>query len=369
MYGLGESDTLDSFAEESLTSIHHAIDRHVNEHSRASVRLKSVVIHGDPTERFRQLDARLSDNRVSIDDRGDHYEVSIRRVIKRSDRVVSGSFALFQHEGTKVWTALTGHDSDFFERGIEWLVRQCAPEVSEFYATSRDLESVLDSYSESIDHDAEILVTTAVGYSHRDEGEISYKTRPYPAVFREARSDGNYIDSLTFQSESESDLHLVATLTRNGATKLSSGNVEAFFSYILEDYVAFGQRKAEIFEDKERSKLTGDIEQIEIEFNKPVFQSTQDNKDLIDALLDLPQSSVTVYHKNPYAHISVLDFIDGSSCDVIVTGPKSITLVPSYRGSSNFLMRVSNKINTDLDESTVEVLDNSAYSIGDFVGG
>lgn len=369
MYGLGESTDLASFSDCSLSQIRRGIESYLRENPRSSVYFKSIIAHDNPIDQFDFLNTRFNNGSVNIEHHGDHYEVDVTRKIKRSERIVSGSFAIFNHKDTQVWTALTAHDSDFFERGLGWVISKSKPHVSEFYATSRDLEAILDLFSESTDHESKIIVTQAVAYSHREEGEISYKTRPYPEVFRAARDGGNYVDSVVFKSMTESEVNLEAAITRDGTTKLSSGNVEIFFNYLLENYISFGQEKAEIFTDKERSRDTGDIQEIEIKFANPVFQSTKDNEDLINALADLSRSSVTVYHKNPYAHISVLDFNDGSSCDVFVTDSKTVKLVPSYRGSANFLMRVSDKLYKELDESAVELMEQPSYGVEDFIGG
>jgi len=369
MYGLGESSDLGAYSDCSLSQIRRGIESYLKENPRSSVRFKSIVAHENPIDQFDFLNARFNKGSIDIVDHGDHYEVNVERKIKRSGRTISGSFAIFNHDDTQVWTAFTAHDADFFERGLGWVISKSEPYVSEFYATSRDLETVLDLFSESVGYKSKIIVTQAVAYSHREEGEISYKTRPYPEVFRAARDGGNYVDSLVFKSMSEDDVNLEAAITRDGTTKLSSGNVEIFFNYLLEDYVSFGQEKAELFTDKERSRDTGDIQEIEVKFANPVFQSTKDNEDLINALADLSRSSVTVYHKNPYAHISVLDFNDGSSCDVFITDSKTVKIVPSYRGSTNFLMRISDKLYRDLDESAVELTEQASYGVEDFVGG
>lgn len=369
MYGLGEGSDLGAYSDCSLSQIRRGIETYLKENPRSSVSFKSIVAHEDPIEQFEFLNARFNKGSVDITDHGDHYEVDVTREIERSGRVVDGSFAIFNHEDTQIWTALTAHGADFFERGLGWVISKSEPLVSEFYATSRDLETVLDLFHESVDNDSRIIVTQAVAYSHREEGEISYKTRPYPEVFRAARAGGNYVDSLVFKSISEGEVNLEAAITRDGTTKFSSGNVELFFNYLLEEYVSFGQEKAELFTGKERSRDTGDIQEIEVKFANPVFQSTNDNEDLIDALGDLSRSSVTVYHKNPYAHISVLDFNDGSSCDVFVTDSKTVRIVPSYRGSTNFLMRVSDKLYKDLDESAVELMEEPSYGVEDFIGG
>jgi hypothetical protein len=158
-------------------------------------------------------------------------------------------------------------------------------------------------------------------------------------------------------------------LNRDGTTKLQGGKVEMFFNYLLEQYISYGDEKANLFTGKERRQDTGDVQEIEIRFEHPVFQSVQDNEDLIKALADLSRSSVTVYHRNPYAHASVLDFNDGSSCDVFVTDPETVSIVPSYRGSTNFLMRISDKLYRELDESTIHYIEEASVEVEEFIGG
>lgn len=369
MYGLRDSANLSSFSKFSLDEIRHGIEAFLKKSPRSSVYLKTVVAHEDPIERFKLLDIRFNDSEVKVKDQEDHYQVDVKRKIKRSGRIVTGSFAFFKHDNAQVWTAITAEGADFFNRGLAWLISESSPVLSEFYATSRDLEIALDTFNETVEYDSEIIVTQAVAYSHREEGEISYKTRPYPEVFKDAREGGNYVNSITFESRSDRGVELEASIYRDGTTTIDSGDVELFFNYLLKDFIGIAQRKAELFQDKERSPETGDIQELEVQFDKPVFQSPRDNQDLIQALGDLSRSSVTVYHKNPYAHLSVLDFNDGSSCDVFVTDSKTISIVPSYRGSTNFLMRISDKIYKDLDESAVELVEQASYGVEDFVGG
>lgn len=369
MYGLGDSTDLSSYSDTSLTQVRHTIESFLKENSKSSVQFKSIVAQEDPIYLFEQLNHRINNSSIDITEHSDHYQIDISRKIKRSGRRVEGSFALFAHNDTNIWTALTGHDADFFKRGLNWLIRECNPWIYEFYATSRDLESVLDIFNTSVDQELDIIVTQAVAYSHRNQAEVSYKTRPYPVVFRKAREGGNYIDSLNFKAIAEKDTYLQASINRDGKTKLQGGNVDVFFNYLLEQYISYGQEKAELFTGKERQQETGEVQEIEIQFENPVFQSIQDNKDLIKALSDLSRTNVTVYHKNPYAHISILDFNDGSSCDVFVTDPTTVSIVPSYRGSTNFLMRISDKLYQELDESSIHFIEKDSVDVEEFIRG
>jgi hypothetical protein len=114
-----------------------------------------------------------------------------------------------------------------------------------------------------------------------------------------------------------------------------------------------GKQKESVFQNKQRSPETGEVNELEIKFEKEVLQTTQDNLDLINALGNLTNSSITVYHKNPYAHVSILDYQDGSSCDVFVTGSNELSIVPSYRGSLNSLIRVAEQISREFEEGKI----------------
>lgn len=368
MYGLGDGTELSSYQDISLKRIRYNIREFLDENPKKSVRFKSVIARRDPVELFQQINHKFNNSTITVTEHRDHYQVDVDRKIKQSGRQVRGSFAFFGHENSQIWTALTGHASDFSERGLDWVIRSCNPHLYEFYATSRDLEEVLDRFDESLDYQAEIQATQAVAYSHREQAEISYKKRPYPIVFQKAREGGNYVDSLNFRARTDEGTVLQAALTRDGTTKLSGGNINLFFNKLLEQYISYGDEKAELFTGKERNRTTGDVEEIKIQFDNPVFQSPKDNEDLIEALADLGQASVTVYHSNPYAHVSVLDFTDGSSCDVFVTDPETVSIVPSYRGSTNFLMRISEKLYRELDESTIEYTQKRSLGVEDFLG-
>lgn len=139
-----------------------------------------------------------------------------------------------------------------------------------------------------------------------------------------------------------------------------------FFNQLLPEYASTSQAKVNVFENKERSAESGEIEQIRVEFNSNVFRTTEDNEDLIEALSNMSRSSLTVYHRNPYAHLSILDFVDGSSCDVLVTEPDEVTLVPSYRGSRNSLMRVSEQISREFDEGSITDLGEPQFDSSEF---
>lgn len=358
MYGLDVDSSTLTHEDTTMRAVREAVDKHANDDSRRTVRFKSVVAHEDPIETLADISSRFEDADLSIYSHQDHYQIDLSRRIERSDiedgaRSVEGSFAFFQNHESDVWTALSGAGPDFYERGILWILKQSQPKISNFYTNSGDLENILNNLRRSLSPEIRIEVTKAVAYSHRDEGNISFEVHPYQQVFDLAEDANRYVDKVSFRVQQGEETVFNGFMSRDGQTKFQSGDASVYFNNYLPAYTNKGQEKADLFTDKERSIETGEVNEIEIEFDQQVFRTSEDNRSLIQALSNISQSSVTVYHKNPYAHVSVLDYVDGSSCDVFVTESDTISLIPSYRGSLNSLMRISDQISREFQEGSV----------------
>lgn len=372
MYGLGVGESLFTYEDTSMGTLRRAVDACVNEDSRGTVRFKSVVAYQNPIEVIDEVRYRLDDSDVVVSDQGDHYRIDLSRVIERSDieggqRVVEGSFALFRHSGSNIWTAVTGHGPDFYKRGLEWLFKRTEPDVSNFYIDSGSIRSVIQSWEHTLASDIQILAVETVAYSHTDEGNISYETRPYREAFLAAEEDNRYVDKIKFVARGDEErIVLKGFISRGGHLKLLQGSVSMFFDTILPHYATEGQKKVDVVTDKERSSETGEVNQIELNFEEAIFGDVSDNERLIKALEGLTNTNVTVYHNNPYAHVSVLDLIDGSSCDVFVTEPDTVSIVPSYKGSPNSLMRISEQLSRELDEGRFASMEQPDYEFADF---
>ena len=374
MYELSVGDALFEYEDEASRQVlRRAVDAHVNKDARRTARFKSVICTTNAVDVLKSVSYHLDNCIIEINEQEDHHRVRLERIIKRSDiengqRKIEGSFALLNNKSPSVWTAVTGAKPDFYERGILWLFKQAEPDISELYVNSSDLEDILDNLKRSLPSNPEIRIKKAVAYTRKDEGTISFETNPYKEVFRVSESNDKYVDKIDFEVIDNEEMLFAGFISRNGQMKFYSGTVGLFFDHLMVEYAKIGQEKADLFGDKERSSETGELDQIEVSFNSEVFRNPADHDDLIEALGNLPRASLTVYHQNPYAHFSVLDFIDGSSCDVVVTSPDSVSIVPSYRGSINSLIRISEQISREFNEGEIHEIGNPEYGPSDFFG-
>ena len=61
----------------------------------------------------------------------------------------------------------------------------------------------------------------------------------------------------------------------------------------------------------------------------------------------------TLFHRNPYLHLSFFDFFDASEFDVIIEAANSLLIVPQFESSASSLFRLCQKIFERFDEGVV----------------
>lgn len=363
MHGFVDGSAFD-YGTRSWADLEELISQHINEHPREKARYKTIFSPENPIAVIENSIGYAPKASVEITEEEDFYSIKLRRTIKRSDREIEGSFALYQHGDSPIWTAVTGYSPDFFDRGLCWVFNQSEPDISGFFADSSELRSVLRNIEQDLG--AEILVSKAVVYSRSEEGTISFRTRPYKAVFTDGQLEDGYVDKLNFSVRRHEDEFFTGFISREGVTKIESGDPQMFRRYLLNGFVETVTEKIEVLSHRHREELD-EINEIELEFESNVLASPSDNKELIEALGNLKKSTMTVYHDNPYAHVSLVDFVDGSNCDIYVTGSNSVSIVPGYKGSVNSLMRIANQMSKDFQEGALTLREEPDYSLTDFV--
>ncbi|MBX0324772.1 hypothetical protein EGH21_17235 [Halomicroarcula sp. F13] len=367
MHGFQDGAAIE-YGDVSWSGFKGLIDSEINNNTYSKARCKTVFCHKPPHEVLPRITDRQESAIVEVTEEEDFYSVSVSRTIERSDidggeRQVEGTFALYQHGGSQIWTALTGYDPDFFKRGFKWVFKRSEPHISNLYADSEELRDILKRVERELSVD--ITVDKTVVYS-RDEGQISFQTRPYKQVFTDNKLTNGYVDKLNFTATRNGELFFDGFISREGVTKLNAGEPDLFYKYLVGSLVNVVSDKLEVLVDTSREE-GGQITEIEVEFDEDVLRSPADNRELIDALDDLTKTTMAVFHDNPYAHLSLVDFVDGSNHDIYVTGSNTVSIVPGYKGSVNSLIRVADQLSKEFQEGVMHVREEPNYDLTDFV--
>ena len=283
----------------------------------------------------------------------------------RNGQEITGSFGLTQFDKTGIWIAFTSDSSDFFNKGVVKFIESYRPDISRIYLSSGEIRGLFERIEETLS--SRIYVRKAVLYTQPREGEISFKKRYFQDLFEDAESDFGLVDKVEYDIQEESGPYYHGFISRDLVCYYYSGRINRFFDFILPIIARIAKIKLNLFSNRERNSENAEAEPLCIDFLDNVFNDKKDNIKLISVLKEIIGGAVAVYHKNPYLHLSFLDFIDGSNFDIFVTESNKITIIPNYKCSAYSLMRVTDKIFKGFNEGNLKLAEKYTYSFADFV--
>lgn len=297
---------------------------------------------------------------VETEEREEFLEIDLTRRIKGSGedydeegyKFLSGTVYVFTHHNTQAYTALTVSDREFFNQAVRRYVQRLPPTVSTSFLSTDELRQLLNKLSDETN--GNFYVTKGVTKSPGGDTEVKYfDNSRYFDLFNidEVSKQNYYVDKIEFELR-QSRHEFRGQLSREGTSRYVSGNESIYFKKILPNLATLLSAKGDLFNGKAREYGSREAEIIEITYQKGAIKGRKENVRLINALEGLKRSSITVYHKNPYMHASVLDYEDGTNADVFLTSDRRVSIVP-FNASRRSLSRICNRINQGFLEGTV----------------
>ena len=130
------------------------------------------------------------------------------------------------------------------------------------------------------------------------------------------------------------------SLGRDGIVTATSAVPIVWEQVVLRSATILTQER-EVLQGRDRgNSYEFPLRPLKIRYGEPVFQDVAATKSLVRQLRDLPESSLSVYHGNPYLHVSLVDHLDGSSFAVWVVDAEEITILPGARASASAFGRL-----------------------------
>lgn len=299
-----------------------------------------------------------------LEDYNGFYVVNLSKRI-RSGREIKGKFGISRFYKTNIWMAFTSESTDFFENGVVKFIESYRPDVSRIYLSSGELKELFEKVEDDLS--SKIYVNKAVLYSHIKEGIMSFENRHFHELFNTAEDASRYVDKVEFDIHENGGSSYHGFISRNLICYYYSGRINYFLNHILPIIVKIANRKMDVLNNREKNQESAEAEPLCINFPQYVFNDAYDNIKLIKVLEKVSNGAIAVYHKNPYLHLSFLDFIDGSNFDVFVTDPNKINIIPNYKCSMYSLMRVTDQIFKGFCEGDIKLGERYTYSFADFI--
>jgi len=266
--------------------------------------------------------------------------------------------------GEGMWVSVTIEPDEFIEKAMIRFFELCSPGISRMRYSSSEIRKLLDSFVET--HELEAKVRKAITYPYGGGASIDFDNKPLVQLFDECTSGRRYLDKIRIEFFRADKSLCDAFVSRQGILRFYSGDIDFFFKKLLSLFAGVARDTKLILEKRERRMGELTASPLAIQFEEDVLVTADDNNRFVRSLSSLEKSGISVYHQNPYVHLSFLDFRDGSSCDVFAVSPRSICIVPSYRSSIESLMRLSNRILESLGEGQLSDWGEAAPDFGDF---
>lgn len=129
-------------------------------------------------------------------------------------------------------------------------------------------------------------------------------------------------------------------LRRLAGATFYSGDFGAFSDCVLARLERAAVRQRKLYSGRVRRVHRVAPEPIAVKLPDRFFQSPERTGELVSALGSVSHLAVAVVHRNPYLHLAVSDYFDGSTFDLFVTSDDEVDLHPGFASSVESFSRL-----------------------------
>lgn len=228
-----------------------------------------------------------------------------------------------------------------WQKVVRWI--SSAKDVSRCYLNHTDFANIAIALQE--------FGKVEVGHaSGRDTLDGSSTNRGYPARGKAGRRNpldqilefeerNTYTRSWTLHVGDQLSFHL----RRLAGATFYTGSFRLFEDQVLNRLAEAARDRRQLLAGRQRERSMP-VVPLSIILARDVFNTREETGQLIDAVQEMADMSMAVFHRNPYLHFMLADERDGSNFDVVVTVPNAIDVFPGFRASASSLARVTGRL-------------------------
>lgn len=280
-------------------------------------------------------------------------------IIHKNARTIGGKANIIKHHEAGVYIVITHESSDFIEHCLITFFDKYYPKISRANLSSNQLREILDKLKDKTGSNIQVDKFVAYRQGVLGGGIVEYTKRDYVDAFESAAREDAWIDKIDFRLKSgDNELILNGHLSRKGLFKYREGSKDVFrkifYDGVINNVSLIASKNLKFYSNRSRSLADLSPKPIVIEYGHNVFEDKKENSVLIDVFSKLTYSSCSVFHGNPYVHLSLVDHKDGSSYDIWVLSTNCITIVPQLRASFSSLKRICDHISEHFREGLIK---------------
>jgi hypothetical protein len=258
-------------------------------------------------------------------------------------RDLAGVVAIVPGRFEGVWLVMTdmkrsGHEYRHLVEPVLQLMQNRAPGA---WLRTADLKQVLFSVEDRLQLP---LTPDRVSSRNRERSSVEYmkKRRSIADVFDELAKRELVLRSLDFTAVGEgSRVALKAGVDKWMRLKFKGGSYLPFDKLLVASVEAKVQQHVRALNVPRERALQSPIV---FRFTHDVLTNRVRHEELVGALSSLRGVSVCTFHMNPYLHVSLVDYSDGSNMDLFSDDPSTLAVIPGKRCSVGAISRTFNQV-------------------------
>jgi hypothetical protein len=283
---------------------------------------------------------------------------------KKLYRDVTGTFLFSKLVTPKAYLFLTKDPGEFVNDGLQRLLYRSRTIVTRLHLTSGEMRDIVSDLL--VETSGRVVVRRSIVRNKRQETTVSYETESLDELYSKAASDNAHVHSFAFRlyERKAGNLILNAGLNREGRFTFYAGNLKTFFTELIEHACQLFKKKDQLVQDRVHTQGSNKISPIRIIFDEFVFEAKDGIRAFLRTLGNIPHGEFTIFHRNPYLHVTFFDFFDGSEFDLFIESPAVVVVVPQSHASPPSLLRLCQKICENFQEGVI-VEDDSSIGASD----
>ncbi|MBI4845045.1 MAG: hypothetical protein HY810_00985 [Candidatus Omnitrophica bacterium] len=286
------------------------------------------------------------------------FEFGFEATVYDEKKKISGMFyAIKSSQYDNIFVLLTIENSLFFKQGLLPYFKKAYPLASLTFITHKRLKNLLIDFRDKNQFKDFTIVRTTT-YSRVDKNKIMPSVN-WPAftlekAFEWVADENGWFQNLLFKFKKPQGQKHEASISRNGVVK-STGYAKLIYDYFMEPISKTVFENVTFFSKRSRrDNPNRDIRPLCINFGYDKFNDVEENQRFIASMRPMKASSLSVVHGNPYVHLSLFDYFDGSSFDIWVLSSDKIIIVPQLKASFQAIKRLLNHVFDNYAEGEIQ---------------
>lgn len=160
---------------------------------------------------------------------------------------------------------------------------------------------------------------------------------------------GMTIQTLSFAVDEKLSIHL----RRQAGSTFYKGDFSLFATVVLGRLASAATERRHVLTGHERRVEEPITEAIVMTFDPAVTSDVRER--VLESLAEARGVRAAVLHGNPYLHLIVTDYLNGSNFDVLVTENDRLRVLPGFKATASSMARITDAIGDALGMKTMDV--------------